>query len=198
MKRARTLSLLILFLAIVLGCGKFKKVEPGVGEWQRLGECEVKIDSVSVGKVKGKGMFGPAESQDEVLIVRTLFRNVDSSVEVKHSPWQSDSSLLLVGLSLTDDKNTRYSTVHFGMFADVDGRQKGDAELKSTDAPVADMVTFEAKAAQASVLFLELPPQWFRQTSEGWAYNSLKQGEKFRFRIPRSAWESNKPAEVKK
>ena len=77
----------------------------------------------------------------------------------------------------------------------MDGRQKDDAELKASDAPAADMLTFEGKAASADVLYLELPPQWFRKGPKGWQYNSVKD-DKFRFRIPRSAWEGARPAEV--
>ena len=78
----------------------------------------------------------------------------------------------------------------------VVGRQKGDAELKASDPPVTDLLTFEGKAADANVLILELPPQWFKKTSKGWKYNGVKD-QKFRFRIPRSAWENEKPPEGK-
>src|SRR5437867_3022095 len=114
----RVLSVIVFasVLIAVSGCGVRGKSEAGVGEWLRLGECEVQVESVKVGKVKGKGMMGPGESTTDVFQVRTQFRNVDSSAEVKHGPWQSDSSMMMIGVSLTDDKGTRYQTVHFGMF----------------------------------------------------------------------------------
>lgn len=172
------------------GCGKS---EVGVGQWQRLGQCEVQVESVAFGKVSGKGMFGRGESNDEVLSVRTLFRNVDSAAEVKHSPWQSDSSMMVSGISLTDEKGNKYKTVHFGLFGQIDGRQTKDAELKASDPPVRDVLTFEANAGKAEVLVLELAPQWFVKTSDGaWGFNALGHDKKFRFRIPRSAWEGKK------
>jgi hypothetical protein len=175
-----------LFAFVVVGCGKS---EVGVGQWQRLGECEVQVESVQFGKIKGKGMFGPGESREDVLSIRTLFRNADSSHEVKHSPWQSDSSMLVSGITLTDEKGNKHKTIHFGMFGQVEGRQQKDAELKAADNPVSDVLTFEASAGKAEVLILELAPQWFVKTSDGsWGFNSLKD-KKFRFRIPRSAWE---------
>src|SRR5438128_7139964 len=99
----RTAWALLVAVVLFSGCGKKSKSEPGVGEWQRIGECGVKIESVSYGKVKGKGMFGPGESSEKLLIIRTQFRNLDKSVEVKHSPWMSDSTMMTVGISLTDD-----------------------------------------------------------------------------------------------
>src|SRR5262249_13565442 len=126
MYRLMHLGLFSLML-VVVGCGTSER---GVGEWQRVGECEVQVESVRLGKVQGKGTFGPAESSDEVFTIRTLFRNQDKSCEVKHSPWQSDSSLLVSGITLTDDKGTRFQTLHFGMFGGVEGRQQKDAELK--------------------------------------------------------------------
>jgi hypothetical protein len=187
----------LLCLMILIGCSKKSSREAEVGEWQRLGECEVKVDLVRFGRVKGKGMLGPSESDKEVLIVRTLFRNVDESAQVKHSPWQTDGSILAVGIGLTDDNGVRYQSVHFGMFGEIEGRQKGDAELKADDEPVADLLTFEGKGAGVEVLHLELPPRWFVKGPKGWGYNSLKE-EKFRFRIPRSAWEGPKKPQPKK
>lgn len=185
MKRLVAVVMLAVLL-VVAGCGKS---EVGVGQWQRLGECEVQVESVQFGKIKGKGMFGPAESREEVFSVRTLFRNDDSSRQVKHSPWQSDSSMLVSGITLTDEKGNKHKTIHFGMFGQVEGRQQKDAELKAADAPVSDVLTFEASAGKAEVLILELAPSWFVKTSDGsWAVNSLRD-KKFRFRIPRSAWE---------
>jgi hypothetical protein len=185
MKRLVPAACGVLALAVV-GCGKS---EVGVGQWLRVGECEVQVESVQFGKVKGKGMFGPAESREEVLSVRTLFRNADSSREVKHSPWQSDSTMLVSGITLTDERGNKYKTIHFGMFGQIEGRQQKDAELKASDPPASDVLTFEGGAGKAEVLILELAPQWFIKNSDGsWSFNSLKD-KKFRFRIPRSAWE---------
>lgn len=189
MKRLIPAAVLMLALS-GSGCGKS---EVGVGAWQRLGECEVQVESVTFGKVAGKGMFGPAESREEVLSVRTLFRNRDGSAEVKHSPWQSDSSMMVSGITLTDEKGNKYQTVHFGLFGQIEGRQTKDAELKAADAPVSDVLTFEANAGKAEVLLLELTPRWFVKLSDGtWGYNSLGNDKRFRFRIPRSAWEGAK------
>lgn len=189
MKRLIPVAFLLVSLSVA-GCGKS---EVGVGQWQRLGECEVQVESVQFGKIKGKGMFGPGESREEVLSIRTLFRNRDESTEVKHSPWQSDSSMMTSGIALTDQKGTKFQTVHFGLFGQIEGRQQKDAELKAADAPVSDVLTFEANAGKADVLILELAPQWFIKSSDGtWTLNSLRD-KKFRFRIPRSAWEGAKP-----
>jgi hypothetical protein len=191
--RLLLLSVPLMLLLLVPGCGSGDEwIDIAPGRWQRVGSCSVCVEVVRLGKVLGRHLGQPGESKEEVLMVHTLFRN-DEATPVKRSPWQRDSEIIMGGgLVLKDEpgeKATRYKPVVFGMFGEVQGRQKGEAILKAGDGPVADMITFEGKAATASTLYLELPTNWFTQTSNGWVASP---SGKFRFRIPRASIETKR------
>jgi hypothetical protein len=184
--------LLVLSVTTLAGCGQgVSWTDAGPEQWQRVGPCSVTVESVRVGKVKVKGMLGgEGESREDLLIIKTLFRNHDDQLKVKYIPWQSDRMPVAIGLSLTDDKGQTYKpVVAFGSFATVQGRPGDDVVVTPADAPVSDLLTFEAKAAEANVLLLEMPAKWMEQEPAGWR---IKSDGTFRFRIPRQMWQAGK------
>jgi hypothetical protein len=160
--------------------------EAGIGVWQKVGPGAMLVKSVEIGKVQGKGMFGKGSSPDEHLLVRVQFRNESDSVALKLSALVNDSSVMLVGVSLTDPQKKAWPTVHFGLLATIDGRLPRDTILEPGAAPVEDLLTFEKAAGDAESLLLEIPPHWLEKDGEFWRVPSRK--EKFRFRILKEAW----------
>jgi hypothetical protein len=173
--------------------GGFEEVAPE--KFQRVGAGGLSVKAVWHGKVKGRAMMGEGRSQEKVFVVRTQFRNFDENTTLKYTPWQREGMMFGGGdVVLKDAKDTRYKLVQFGMFSQIEGRKKDDVEVKASDPPVNDVLTFEGKAAEAAELFLELPAKWF-VPSDGKAWRIVDAG-KFRYRIPRSAWEGKSDPDV--
>jgi hypothetical protein len=192
-------SIVLGLLLCLPACGRWGKgsglEEIGPEKWQLVGAGGLSITAVWHGKVKGRAMMGEGRSKDKVLVIRTQFRNFDDSTPIKYSPWQNEG--MMFGGSdvvLKDAKDTRYNMVQFGMFSQIEGRQKGDVEVKASDPPVHDVLTFEGKAAEAAELILELPAKWW-VPADGKAWRVVDAG-KFRYRIPRSVWEGKSDPEV--
>jgi hypothetical protein len=188
MRPTCTVALLVLLGAALAGCRQEPQwMDAAPEKWQRVGPCEVSIDSVRLGKVQIRSAFGAGESSEDVFIIRTLFRNTDPKITLKYMPWQCESITMSTTATLTDGKGQKYlPVVAFGSFATVEGRQKEDVVVSAGDAPVADLLTFEAKAAEAETLLLELPARWLQQEPNGWR---LTGDGKFRFRLARRLWQ---------
>jgi hypothetical protein len=186
-------ALLALTVASLAGCSPAPKwTDAGPEQWQQVGPCAVAVESVRVGKVKvkGVGLGGEGESKEDLLVIKTRFRNQDDKLTVKYIPWQNDRMPITIDLSLADDRGQSYKpVVAFGLWTTVEGRPGDDVIVKAADPPVSDLLTFEAKAAQANVLLLEMPAKWMEQDPAGWR---IKSEGKFRFRIPREMWQAGK------
>ncbi len=167
-------------------------IDAGLGNWATVGPVSVSVESVRVGKVK-VDVFpnrGVGESKDDVFAVNVRVKLADANAKVKKPPFVPAKVATFSGLAVTL-RRTRGGEAHpvlvaFG-FDQIVGRQTNDVELTAAKPELTDLLTFDAKAAEADELILTLWPRWEERKPDGKWADVVPEGD-FRFRIPKSMW----------
>jgi hypothetical protein len=194
--------LLLLALVVTVGCKRGAKDAPadavvvGSGEYSRLGPVGLSVESVQLGKVRVRGMFGQdGESKGDVLVVRTRFKLFGDG-PVKQPALQRDGGLIQIGdggLKLTAATGRRYNQVAASGFAGVTGRRTSDAILTAENPEATDVLTFESVTGADGDLTLEVPANYQTKTPEG-HFLMPKEPGTFKFRIPKAVWSAPPPS----
>jgi hypothetical protein len=169
--------------------------EAGPGNWATVGPVSVAVESVRVGKVKidpfrPAGGGGLAESKDDVFAVTVKVKLADAAASVKKPPFIPDGpGGRFVGPSVTLKSRPGESFAALSAFGfdKIAGRKDSDVELSAANPEFTDLLTFDAKAANAEEVFLTLWPKWEERKPDGTWADPGYDGE-FRFRIPKSLW----------
>ncbi len=165
--------------------------EAGPGNWATVGPVSVAVESVKVGKAK-VNPFQPtkpnaiAETKDDVFSITVKTKLANPAAKVKKPPFISDGAFARVSMTLKNKAGESYPVLTSFGFDRLIGRQERAVEL-TTDAPITDLLTFDAKAGTADEVFLTLWPVWEEpKPDKGWV--DVKYDDEFRFRIPKSMW----------
>ncbi|HJZ55142.1 MAG TPA: hypothetical protein VKE74_09300 [Gemmataceae bacterium] len=189
---------LVLGLLAGVGCNKGgasgEATEAGPGSYCRLGPIGLSVESVRVGKVRMRAGLGRAgESKDDVCVIKTRFRLLDTATPVKQFALQRDGSMMGGGaLKLRDEGGTEFKPVGGFGFDSVRGRRSDHAILSAENPEATDVLTFEPPPASAGDLVLEVPANWQEQQPDG-TFLQPKDPGTFRFRIPRAMWTAEPP-----
>jgi hypothetical protein len=173
-----------------------RTIDAGPGNWYRIGPVGAEVTAVRFGKVKmaaGGPFGGPAESAEDVVSVAVRFRVFEPAGAVKKAPFVPDGGLPFssAAVVLADPTGKRFPAAAGRMFDRITGRQSGDVELTAANPEVADLLTFDGKAAAAGELILSLWPNWRERAADG-SWVEPDTDDEFRFRIPRSMWDSGR------
>lgn len=189
----------ILLLATLAGCNRTKPeqapTDAGPGNYARLGPIGLSVESVRHGKVRMRGMMGQdGESKEDVLLVRTRFKLLDTSAAVKQFGLQRDGSMMGGGgLKVKDETGREFKAAGGFGFDAITGRRT-DATILTADNPEAtDVLTFESVAGAQGDLVLEVPANYQTKQPDG-TFLMPKDPGTFRFRIPRAMWAEPPPA----
>ncbi|WP_162672522.1 hypothetical protein [Gemmata massiliana] len=127
----------------------------------RLGDIQVRITKVTVGKIPVKALGMNAVSEDVLLAVTLELMNVNPTKKMEYQSWSGTGSFIDRGdVTLTDDFGNRYNRITFGLGTQPVGALKRTESIYP-NAVLNDVVVFEVPIAQATHLSLELPAQNF-------------------------------------
>ncbi|MDY3560470.1 hypothetical protein R5W23_001704 [Gemmata sp. JC673] len=166
-------------------------VDAGPGRWATVGPVSVSVEAVRLGKVKVRTLHGTGDSSEDLLCVAVRVKLADPAARVKKPPFVPSSigaPFASPALALRPARGGEpYKALTSFGFGEVLGRQSHDAELSAQQPEVTDLITFEAKAAEADELILTIWPKWKERKPDGtWADTTSE--EDFRFRIPKGMW----------
>lgn len=165
--------------------------DAGPGHWATVGPVSVSVESVRLGKVKVKTFQGTGESSEDLLAVAVRVKLADPGAKVNKPPFVPGgigASFSGAAVTLRSARSGEaYKPVTASGLSEVVGRQSKDTELSAQRPELTDLLTFEARAADADELILTLWPKWQERQPNGTWADTTAEGE-FRFRIPKRMW----------
>ena len=167
--------------------------DAGPGNWATVGPVSVSVESVRVGKVKIRGIgIGreAGESADDVFAANVRVKLANPAAKVKKPPFVPGGPIVFngPGVALRGARaGESYAVLTAFGLDQIVGRQTSDVELTAAKPELTDLLTFDAKAANADELILTLWPRWQEQKPDGTWADVSPEGD-FRFRIPKSMW----------
>ena len=127
----------------------------------RLGDVQVQIKGVKVGKIPVKDLMGgDTESSDDLLAITVGVSNLSAGKKIDFATWRGERmSFDMAYASLTDDNENAYKRINFGATTKIVGGV--DNESIYPGQAITDVLVFEKPVAAAKWLHLELPAKNF-------------------------------------
>jgi len=131
----------------------------------RLGDVEVQITGLKVGKVAVKDLFGTdKQSTDDLLTISVEVSNTSTGKKIDFRSWQAERMEFDgVFAALTDNNENTYKRINFGAGTKISGSVGDDSIYPGKS--VTDILVFEKPVDTAKLFHLELPGKNFN--SEG-------------------------------
>jgi hypothetical protein len=128
----------------------------------RLGDVQVQVKGVKVGKIAVKDiMSGDQQSNDDLLAVTIEVSNLSAGKKIDFTTWRGERmSFDLAFASLTDDNENTYKRISFGATTRIVGGV--DNESIYPGKAISDVLVFEKPVDAAKWLHLELPAKNFK------------------------------------
>lgn len=151
----------------------------GMGRAARLGDVEITVSRVEKGKtpivdkIPFPGTDGKGKSQEDLLSVYIVVKNVSKAKKLNYRTMGSDQMNFGSTLKLSDNHGNTYRGVNFGFSKTPEGSIESESIYPGKE--VEDHLVFELPVEAAEYLDLELPAERAGDTKGT-----------FRFRIPTS------------
>ncbi len=157
-----------------------EKRAEGLNQWMRVGDIEVCVSQVGVGKLKLHPIDNTVTSgKDDVLLVEVKVRHTAKGKVSPYKSWQQRYDPVAV---VRDPEGTAYKRPPLGGMVVVGWSESAPI---SADEPVTDVLAFAPPpGAEIEYLDLDLPAGNVFPSAQQADY----EGEVFRFRILRPAW----------
>ncbi|MGC1276448.1 MAG: hypothetical protein WBC44_22330 [Planctomycetaceae bacterium] len=136
-----------------------------IGTPIRIGDVQVEITRVTVGKVPLKDTFGEeTTSEDDLLTVWLRVSNLSERKKINHLSWMSEHVIGDPPAKLTDDADNRYRPINFGFTTRVRGVESAASIYPGKS--IEDAVVFELPVEGIESLRLTLLARMFGEKDD--------------------------------